>query len=64
MPFFRSSTRINAMEDIRSEMDDQDIYVPLAVRVKLFEQGLGNNRYSASGSRFKTSRKELVWMLE
>ncbi|KAI8142650.1 hypothetical protein BJV82DRAFT_613701 [Fennellomyces sp. T-0311] len=37
---FKSSTRINAMDDIHSEMKEEDVYIPLAARIKLFEQSL------------------------
>ncbi|KAI9493307.1 hypothetical protein BDB00DRAFT_375072 [Zychaea mexicana] len=40
IPRFQSSTRINAMDDIHNEMRDEDVYIPLAVRIKLFEQNL------------------------
>lgn len=30
------------MDDIRSEMAPDDVYVPMAARIKLFEKGLGN----------------------
>ncbi|ORZ02720.1 hypothetical protein BCR43DRAFT_559587 [Syncephalastrum racemosum] len=39
---FRSSTRINAMDEIKNELDENDSYVPLAARIKMFERGLGN----------------------
>ncbi|CAO3608057.1 unnamed protein product [Cunninghamella blakesleeana] len=39
---FKSSTRINAIDDIRKEMLPDDVYIPLAARIKLFEKGLGN----------------------
>ncbi|KAI9252802.1 hypothetical protein BDA99DRAFT_520117 [Phascolomyces articulosus] len=47
-PRFQSSTRINAMDDIHNEMRDEDVYIPLAVRIKLFEQNLrGGNPISS-----------------
>ncbi|KAI8081311.1 uncharacterized protein BX664DRAFT_340100 [Halteromyces radiatus] len=42
IPQFRSTTKINAIDDIRSEMTPEDVYIPLAARVKLFEKELGN----------------------
>ncbi|KAI8342835.1 hypothetical protein BC941DRAFT_499192 [Chlamydoabsidia padenii] len=43
---FRSSTKINAIDDIKNEMTPEDVYIPLAARVKLFEKGLGNGGHS------------------
>ncbi|KAK4516938.1 uncharacterized protein ATC70_000266 [Mucor velutinosus] len=42
IPRYRSTTSINAVDDIRSEMAPDDVYVPMAARIKLFEKGLGN----------------------
>lgn len=42
IPRYRSTTSINAVEDIQSEMAPDDVYVPMAARIKLFEKGLGN----------------------
>lgn len=42
MPRYQSTTSINAIEDIRSEMGSDDRYVSMAARIKLFEKGLGN----------------------
>ncbi|KAI9320232.1 hypothetical protein BX666DRAFT_1389755 [Dichotomocladium elegans] len=59
VPDFRSSTRINAMDDIRNEMREEDTYIPLSVRVKLFEQGLEGSGRSVSRPRAQEAvRKE------
>ncbi|KAI7852366.1 hypothetical protein BDC45DRAFT_514108 [Circinella umbellata] len=50
-PRFQSSTQINAMDDIHNEMRDEDIYIPLAVRIKLFEQNLRNGNPITTSSR-------------
>ncbi|CEP08183.1 hypothetical protein [Parasitella parasitica] len=42
VPRYQSTTSINAVDDIRSEMAPDEVYVPLAARIKLFEKGLGN----------------------
>ncbi|EPB88500.1 hypothetical protein HMPREF1544_04735 [Mucor circinelloides 1006PhL] len=42
IPRYRSTTSINAVDDIQSEMAPDDVYVPMAARIKLFEKGLGN----------------------
>ncbi|KAI9275136.1 hypothetical protein EDC94DRAFT_592207 [Helicostylum pulchrum] len=42
VPRYQSTTSINAIEDIRSEMSTDDKYVSMAARIKLFEKGLGN----------------------
>ncbi|KAI8644458.1 hypothetical protein BD408DRAFT_481238 [Parasitella parasitica] len=42
VPHYQSTTSINAVDDIQSEMAPDDVYVPLAARIKLFEKGLGN----------------------
>ncbi|KAL9547736.1 hypothetical protein MBANPS3_006018 [Mucor bainieri] len=42
IPRYRSTTNINAVDDIQSEMAPDDVYVPMAARIKLFEKGLGN----------------------
>ncbi|SAM01338.1 hypothetical protein [Absidia glauca] len=44
---FQSSTKINAIDEIKSEMAPEDVYIPLAARVKLFEKGLGNSASSS-----------------
>ncbi|KAI8094485.1 hypothetical protein BDF21DRAFT_408839 [Thamnidium elegans] len=42
VPRYQSTTSINAIEDIQSEMSSDDKYVSMAARIKLFEKGLGN----------------------
>ena len=39
------------MDDIHNEMRDEDIYIPLAVRIKLFEQNLRNGNPITTSSR-------------
>ncbi|KAI8049813.1 uncharacterized protein B0P05DRAFT_563506 [Gilbertella persicaria] len=70
IPRYRSTTSINAIEEIQNEMKPGDAYVPMAARIQLYEKGLGNasnkhmpmpNKYnqpspppSRSGSRLST----------
>ncbi|KAI8888897.1 hypothetical protein K501DRAFT_329524 [Backusella circina FSU 941] len=42
IPQFKSTTDINAIDDIQGEMAPDDVYIPMAARIKLFERGLGN----------------------
>lgn len=42
VPRYHATTTINAIEDIKSEMQADDVYIPMAARIKLFEKGLGN----------------------
>lgn len=42
IPKYKSTTTINAIEDIKNEMLPEDTYVSMAERIKLFEKGLGN----------------------
>lgn len=42
MPRYQSTTSINAIHDIQNEMTPEDVYVPMAARIKMFERGLGN----------------------
>ncbi|CAO3619871.1 unnamed protein product [Mucor hiemalis] len=42
VPRYHATTTINAIEDIQSEMQPDDVYIPMAARIKLFEKGLGN----------------------
>ncbi|KAI7895214.1 uncharacterized protein EV154DRAFT_496287 [Mucor mucedo] len=42
VPRYKSTTSINAIDDIKSEMTSEDTYVPMAARIKLFEKNLGN----------------------
>ncbi|ORX44031.1 hypothetical protein DM01DRAFT_1411471 [Hesseltinella vesiculosa] len=50
VPHIRSTTKINASDEIRNEMAPEDDYVPLAARVKLFEKELGNRSNAPSTS--------------
>ncbi|KAF7730174.1 hypothetical protein EC973_002782 [Apophysomyces ossiformis] len=42
VPRFQVTTRTNAVEEIRREMTPDDVFISIAARTKLFEQGLGN----------------------
>ncbi|KAI7899774.1 uncharacterized protein BX663DRAFT_520386 [Cokeromyces recurvatus] len=55
IPRYRSTTQINAIEDIKNEMTLEDVYIPMAARIKLFEKGLGNNGSSNTLQRQKSS---------
>lgn len=46
------------MEDIRSEMTEEDVYVPLAVRIKHFEENLRKN--DSNYTRPSAARRETV----
>ncbi|KAI9474181.1 MAG: hypothetical protein EXX96DRAFT_610995 [Benjaminiella poitrasii] len=50
IPRYRSTTQINAVEEIKNEMTAEDVYVSMAARIKLFEKGLGNNGASSQPS--------------
>jgi hypothetical protein len=47
IPKYKSTTSINAIEEIKNEMSPDDVYVPMAARIKLFEKGLGNGSNKA-----------------
>ncbi|CAO3668420.1 unnamed protein product [Rhizopus stolonifer] len=64
IPKYKSTTTINAIEDIKNGMASADGYVPMAARIKLFERGLGNSsnkppipRVTESHSSTKATRK-------
>ncbi|KAG1450556.1 hypothetical protein G6F56_008316 [Rhizopus delemar] len=64
IPKYKSTTTINAIEDIKNGMTPADGYVPMAARIKLFERGLGNSsnkppipRITESHSSTKATRK-------
>ena len=55
------------MDDIHNEMRDEDVYIPLAVRIKLFEQNLRSgvpitNAFRSTGST--THRQNKVRVLK
>lgn len=47
IPKYKSTTSINAIEEIKNEMSPDDVYVPMAARIKMFEKGLGNGSNKA-----------------
>ncbi|ORZ07899.1 hypothetical protein BCR42DRAFT_425690 [Absidia repens] len=52
---FRSTTKINALDDIKNEMAPEEVYVSLAERVKQFEKGLGNGGNPSSSTHYQHS---------
>ncbi|ORE05112.1 hypothetical protein BCV72DRAFT_250816 [Rhizopus microsporus var. microsporus] len=58
IPKYKSTTSINAIEEIKNEMSPDDVYVPMAARIKMFEKGLGNgsNKAPVTTTSTKNSR--------
>ncbi|KAI9256231.1 hypothetical protein BY458DRAFT_441810 [Sporodiniella umbellata] len=50
IPKYKSTTSINAMDDIKNEMGSDDGYVSTASRIKLYEKGMKGNTKQQTGS--------------
>ncbi|KAL1927295.1 hypothetical protein VTP01DRAFT_3924 [Rhizomucor pusillus] len=55
-PTFRSTTKINALDEIREELGEGERYISMAERINMYLRGLGNSGNSSSDFLSNTTR--------